>query len=101
MGEHLLGRLMHRPPTRGDVLIGFPLTGQPLRGEEPRLIGRDRHIAADRDCPVVMDRELHLIQRRPGNITGAAADWVCPVDSADRPRPSGRARPAVPGLPGS
>jgi hypothetical protein len=34
---------------------------QPLRREEPRLVGGNRHKAANRDRPVIVDGELHLV----------------------------------------
>ena len=38
--------------------VGFPLPGQPIRGEEPRLIGRDGYIATDGDRPVLLDSAM-------------------------------------------
>src|ERR1700678_1608133 len=61
MSEHVPGRLVRRAPPDVNVLIGLPLTGQPFRCKEPRLVGGDGHIAADGDRPVIVDRELHLV----------------------------------------
>src|SRR5580700_292687 len=61
MSEHVLGRLVRGAPSCRDVLISLAFPGQPLRGEEPCLIGRDRYIAPDGDRPVLLDGELHLI----------------------------------------
>jgi hypothetical protein len=61
MREHVIGRLVHRSPPGRDLLVCFAFTGQPLRGEEPGLIGRDGNVAAYCDRPVVMDGKLHLI----------------------------------------
>src|SRR6266478_3821107 len=61
MSEHVLGRLVHGAPSCRDVLISLAFPGQPLRGEEPCLIGRDGYIAPDSDRPVLLDGELHLI----------------------------------------
>jgi hypothetical protein len=52
---------VRRAPPGGHILIGLPLTGQPFRCKEPRLIGGDGHIAADGDRPVIVDRELHVV----------------------------------------
>jgi len=59
--EHVLGRRVERALASGDLLIRFPFPGQPLRREEPCLVRRDRHVAADRYGPILPDRELHLV----------------------------------------
>ena len=43
VSEHGVGRLVCRSAVGGDLLVGLPLPGQPLRGEEPCLVGRDGH----------------------------------------------------------
>jgi hypothetical protein len=61
VSEHGIGRLMHRSPPGSDLVVRLLLSGQPLRGEEPGLVGRDGHEAADGDRPVIMQGELNLI----------------------------------------
>lgn len=61
MREHVIGRIVHCSLPGRDLLVCFAFPGQPLRGEEPGLIGRDGNVAADCDRPVAMDGELHLI----------------------------------------
>ena len=61
MGKHFLGRLVDSAPSGCDVLIGFSFSGQPFGGEEPRLVGGDRHVASNRDRPIVVHGEFHFI----------------------------------------
>ena len=61
MSEHGIGGLVLRSPPGCDLVVRFLLSGQPLRGEEPGLVGRDGHEAADGDRPVIMQGELDLI----------------------------------------
>jgi hypothetical protein len=53
VSEHGVGGVVNRSPPGGDLVVRF-LSGQPLRGEEPGLVGRDGHEAADGDRPVVI-----------------------------------------------
>src|ERR1700733_5685914 len=91
MVEHLLGGLVDRAAPGCDVLVGFPLPSQPLGREEPRLVGGDGHIAADRDRPIVVYGELHLIALT--DVEGAA-DLVRQGELRLRPhlRPGPQAR---------
>src|SRR5580658_11288572 len=69
MREHVVGRLVHRSLPGRDLLVRLAFPGQPPRGEEPGLIGRDGDVATYRDRPVVMDGELHLVALT--NVQGA------------------------------
>lgn len=70
MIEHVLGGLVDSTASSCDVLVGFWLSSQPFGREEPRLIGGDGHIAANRDRPIVVHGELHFIAR--ADVEGAA-----------------------------
>ena len=41
MSEHGIGGLVNRSPPGCDLVVRLLLAGQPLRGEEPGLVGRD------------------------------------------------------------
>ena len=74
MSEHVIGRLVHRPPPGRDLLLRLAFPCQPLRGEEPGLVSRDGHVAAYSDRPVVMNRKLNLVAftdvQRPPDLLG-------------------------------
>jgi len=61
VSEHVVRRLVHSPAVGGDLTVGFLLSGQPLRSEEPCLVGWDGHKTADGDRPVIMQGELDVV----------------------------------------
>jgi hypothetical protein len=70
MIEHVHGGLVDGAAPGCDVLVGFPLSSQPFGRGEPRLVGGGGHVAADRDRPIVVHGEFHLIAL--ADVEGAA-----------------------------
>ena len=71
MVEHGIDRVVHRASTCRDLSVRLLITSQWLPIEEPHLVGWDGDIAPDRDHPVLVHSELHLV---------ALADAQCTPD---------------------
>jgi hypothetical protein len=104
MGKHFRGQLVDSAASGCDVLIGFSLYGQPLGGEEPRLIGGDRHPASNRDRPTVVTELILMeigdpfmmrkcllgIRQRAGQLAAGRHHQAEAMDG--RPKAAGRRR---------